>query len=269
MTDILSLFTQNHRGQNVNSRRTGAFCNHATFAVMSLTWIIKLYYPSMFFTRLEECSTWDNLPWILQCLHFSNTVKNLHVISCSRANPRDIFAFTQYLKIRDFFFKEIIFFFFLREVNYLLHQHVRKTIPVSLGSYTTIAMALPKIHEVTLPDKHISNSIFCSSLIFYLWGQVCAWWTTPSHYSVPFLFKFWGQAVCDSMLKNIILKTKKKTKSFALVPERNLQWSLVTWGLQSIPEVDCQFKVNSARIEVSSYRYVAILKTTLAQKEPD
>lgn len=73
---------------------------------MSSAWIIKLYYPSIF------SPDWKYVVHEIITLHgfcniciFSNMVKNLHVISSSRANPRDIFAFTQYLEIRDFFLK--------------------------------------------------------------------------------------------------------------------------------------------------------------------
>lgn len=105
---------------------------------------------------MHEISTF---PGLCNVCIFSNMVKNVHVISSSR----DIFAFIQYLDMVGVGGVEGDF----KKLAVCYISTFRKTLPVYLGSYTTIAVALPKIHEVMVPDKHTSNSIFCPSRFLF------------------------------------------------------------------------------------------------------
>lgn len=225
---------------------------------MSVTWIIKLYYPSI----LLFSSDWKNAvhkiitsPGLCNACILSNTVKNLHVISSGTAAPRNIFAFPQYLEIRDF-----------KKLTICYISILEWLFQVYLDSDTTVAMALPKTHEVTLLEKHISNSTFCPPIIYYLWGQLCARWTIPPHHSrsqfyvnfecMPYKFHIkeynikyiWYICVYIYLMRALHLYQEEICNGLSY-----LRTSFHSWG-------SLQFKSNNAHIELSSYTYVAILK---------
>lgn len=107
----------------------------------------------------------------------SNMVKNLHGSSSSRANPRISFAFIKYFKLMDF---KILFWFFFhfKEVDSLLHQYFKKTLPFYFGfnhGYDPSQNARSDIVWKEYLKYHHS----CSSSFFYY----RAWF---------FFFSLWG-----------------------------------------------------------------------------